>query len=290
MQKFSYKVGDYTITECVREITPKEASNIVATRNPKNRRPNKYHVAALAKNMTNGTWRYNADPIRFDANGILIDGQHRLLAVAKANKPILFKVVYGLDPECFKSIDIEMKSRNLHDLLFIDNIPNSNNIAGIINRYHAFSLEMSAISKQAQGGVKTAKELNSRITVEDRYEFYYKESVTIEAVLSFVRVLYKKMGFLSISELGGLFLYLYLDKHHSFDEISNFLNQLYVSSNLDCINSLRNKLVNDMAATKKMTGSHRQNLIAKVWNYYIKGKDVKVLSYNPANEGQIEFI
>ena len=95
---------------------------------------------------------------------------------------------------------------------------------------------------------------------------------------------------LSISDIGGLFAYLFIDKHHSYDEVNNFFTHLFIASEYNCINTLRNRLIADMTATKKMSGSGRQNLIAKVWNYYIAKKDVQVLAYNPTKEGTIEFI
>ena len=289
--KITYVVDGYTITEEVREITPQEASEILATKNTKNRRANKNHVNALALNMKNGTWRFNADPIRFDANDTLIDGQHRLLAAEKSQKTILFKIVRGLDPECIKAIDIEMKSRNLTDLLFMDNISDANNVGAIVNRYFALSNGKSALSSpRANGSGASTRDIATKATVDERYDFYYKYQQLFTEIINFSRSLYKRMRIMSVSDAGGLFAYLFIDKHHSYDEVHSFFNQLYISSDLKCVNDLRSKLINDLTATKKMSGSHRQNLIAKVWNYYIKGKDVKVLAYNPTTEGTIEFI
>lgn len=289
--KITYVIDGYTITEEVREITPQEASEILATKNTKNRRPNKNHIKALALNMTNGTWRYNADPIRFDANDTLIDGQHRLLAAEKSQKTILFKIVRGLDPECIKAIDIEMKTRNLTDLLFMDNVSDANNVGATVNRYFALSDGRIALSSpRANGAGASTRGISCKATAEERYDFYYKYQQLFTEITNFSRTLYKKMRIMSVSDNGGLFAYLFIDKHHSYDEVHSFFNQLYISSDLNCVNDLRSKLINDMTATKKMSGSHRQNLIAKVWNYYIKGKDVQVLAYNPTREGIIEFI
>ena len=286
----TYVVDGYTITEEVREITPQEASEILATKNTKNRRANKNHVNALALNMTNGTWRYNADPIRFDANDTLIDGQHRLMATEKAQKNILFKIVRGLDPECVKAIDIEMKARNLTDLLFMDNVTDANNAAALVNRYFALSNGYTAITSNRSMGSPASQRMRTKSTAEERYDFYYKYEQIFTEALRTSRLYYSRMRIMGISDIGGLFVYLFLDKHHSYDEVAAFFEQLFVSSEKSCINWLRSKLINDLTATKKMSGAHRQNLIAKTWNYYIKGKDVKILAYNPTTEGTIEFI
>lgn len=291
MKELVYNVDGYTITETLRYITPQEASDILATKNTKNRRANKNHVKALALNMSNGSWRYNADPIRFDSNGMLIDGQHRLLALIQAQKNLLCKIVSGLDPECIKAIDVEMKSRNLSDLLYMDNVKDANNAAAVVNRYFALSSGLAALSSTKNNGANSTSSLMStKSTVEQKYDFYYNNQKLFTEAVACARKLYSRYRILQISDIGGLFAFLYLDKHHSYDEVDGFFEQLYTSSKLNCINMLRTRLINDLTSIKKMASSYRQNLIAKAWNYYIKGKDVKVFSYNPTTEGNIEFI
>ena len=180
MTKLTYNVDGFNIIEEVREITPQEASEILATKNVKNRKTNKNHVNALALNMTNGTWRYNADPIRFDANDVLIDGQHRLFAVVMAQKPILFKIVRGLDPEAFKVIDMEAKSRNLADLFKIDGIPHYTGIASIIGRYYLLNQGRTAMSNQTADGLHGGGKAQSFTTIEQRYDFFYQNRYVVE--------------------------------------------------------------------------------------------------------------
>lgn len=286
-----YKVGNYTIHNEVRTISPQEASDIIATRNTKNRRANKNHIKALALNMANGTWRYNGDPLRFDANGTLIDGQHRLMAQVMSGKTILYNVIAGLDPECIKAIDIEAKTRNLSDLFYMDGIKNAFALAGAINRYFSLSFDLVSFSAPKNNGAgQSTSAVRSKASAEERYDFYYNNQSFVDLATENALQFYRKMRIMQVSDLGGLFMYLYIDKHHSYDEIEKFINQLFTSSEINCINELRRKFIQDLTASKKMSGSFRQNLFAKTWNYYIKGKDVKVLSYNPALEGTIEFL
>lgn len=290
MTKLTYNVDGFNIIEEVREITPQEASEILATKNVKNRKTNKNHVNALALNMTNGTWRYNADPIRFDANDVLIDGQHRLFAVVMAQKPILFKIVRGLDPEAFKVIDMEAKSRNLADLFKIDGIPHYTGIASIIGRYYLLNQGRTAMSNQTADGLHGGGKAQSFTTIEQRYDFFYQNRYVVEDAAVFSKKLYDASALLSMAEIGGIFLYLYITKHHSEAEIKNFFEGLFYTTDFNAINVLRNKLIMDRGAIKKMTASHKQSLVAKAWNCYITGEDVQVLPYSPATEGTIEFI
>lgn len=74
-------------------------------RNKRNRRQADATVLGLADMIDRGEWIYNADPIAFDWNGELLNGQHRLAAIILAGKPVEAAVVWGLDPRAFVSFD-----------------------------------------------------------------------------------------------------------------------------------------------------------------------------------------
>lgn len=283
-------INGFDVTIRLVEVTPLLASNILANRNKKNRAINKNHVLALVKNIKDNTWRFNGDTICFDTNGILIDGQHRLKAIVLGEIPVLCLFVEGLDPDTIKTKDMEIKPRNLHDLLRMDGISDANNVAAIIMRYMALHSGMCAIRGHGSHGSGVSKEVKSSITIDDKYDFYYANMVIIDEITAYSRMLYKRNRIISISEIGGIFCHLYFDKHHSEDEIKGFFDRLFVSSEINVVNELRNKLIKDLTSIRKMPGSHRQAYIAKTWNYYIKGKDVSVLSYTATKEGNVPFI
>lgn len=81
-------------------VTPALASKWLTTQ-IKNRRINERAVLAYRRDMKNGDWEYTGDPIRFDKDGHLIDGQHRLTALAALDPEtaLEFLVVRGLLPE-----------------------------------------------------------------------------------------------------------------------------------------------------------------------------------------------
>lgn len=79
-------------------LTPEKARNWL-TRNLHNRRPAPGVVERYRNDMIEGRWLFAADPIRFDQLGNLIDGQHRLMALAGCPDHISlqFLVVTKLD-------------------------------------------------------------------------------------------------------------------------------------------------------------------------------------------------
>jgi hypothetical protein len=88
-----------------------------------------YHVDFLASEMKNGRFKDNGDAIRFDVNGCLIDGQHRLAACVKSGVPIVDAIiVLGLEPEAIDTID-SGKRRKASDKVHLRGYARANNLA-----------------------------------------------------------------------------------------------------------------------------------------------------------------
>jgi hypothetical protein len=86
-------------------VTPEIAKIWLGRNIHNNRTMESRHVERLAEIVRNGHWRFNGDPIRFDEQGRLIDGQHRLSAVVLANVPIDTMVVWNLATEVIDLVD-----------------------------------------------------------------------------------------------------------------------------------------------------------------------------------------
>lgn len=78
------------------DITPQMAAEFLS-KNTFNRNVSSVAVRKYAADMKNGKWRLNHQGIAFDENGVLVDGQHRLLAIIQAAKTIRMPVVRGSD-------------------------------------------------------------------------------------------------------------------------------------------------------------------------------------------------
>ena len=112
-----------TITYRTTLVTPQEAENLLA-RNKRNRAISALRIAQFASMMEQGAWYENGDAIRFDKNGDLMDGQHRLAAVVMSGVSQTFLFVEGLRPEVVHSIDTG-RHRSNADMLAIESFKNS---------------------------------------------------------------------------------------------------------------------------------------------------------------------
>lgn len=103
------------VTSKVETITPEKASRWLEKMAP-NRHLRDGKVIQHAEAMERGEWRVNGEAIKFDVNGLLIDGQHRLKAVELFGQSVDMVVTRGLDPEVVTTIDVGMR-RTLADTL-----------------------------------------------------------------------------------------------------------------------------------------------------------------------------
>ncbi len=103
----------------IETITPRQAEHCLAA-NRGNRNIVRSHVSALARDITNGQWMFNAQPICFSASGRLLNGQHRLSAVIEAGEPIEVMVMRNLPEEAFETYDKQAKKAPAADEMFED--------------------------------------------------------------------------------------------------------------------------------------------------------------------------
>jgi hypothetical protein len=97
------------------DVDPELAKRMLAY-NAKNRNLSQKTVEAYARDMVSGDWLMTGDPVRFDVKGNLIDGQHRLQAIAETGLTFKLLIVYGLEEKARYALDMGRK-RNPGDML-----------------------------------------------------------------------------------------------------------------------------------------------------------------------------
>lgn len=110
-------------------ITPAFARQAL-DQNPMNRSISNITVERYAREMKEGRWNNNGQPIIFAEDGTLLDGQHRMQAILHAQEPIGMWVIRGVPKENFVTIDTG-RVRNLSDVLNIEGYSNTKLIAGM---------------------------------------------------------------------------------------------------------------------------------------------------------------
>ena len=99
--------------------------------NRHNRKVNRRRVARYAADMRQGRWQLTGQGIQFGANGSLLDGQHRLLALIESGISVLMLVVRGVSESAFEALD-QGDRRRLSDVLSIRGEQNGTTLAATI--------------------------------------------------------------------------------------------------------------------------------------------------------------
>jgi hypothetical protein len=120
----------------IETITPEKAATWLA-HNPANRNLAEARFGAFAAAMLRGEWRLNGESIKFDLDGDLLDGQHRLAAVVKSGVTIQSVVVRGVPRDDQKTIDIGA-ARIFADLLTLRGEAHTNQLAAAVRMVYAY--------------------------------------------------------------------------------------------------------------------------------------------------------
>ena len=114
-------------------LTPAMAEEFL-TNNEGNRSVRKNKVTKYAYQMANNQWIPNGDPIRFDVENNLIDGQHRLKAAIMSETTLVDTIVVsGLSRQAYTTIDDGIV-RKVGDILARENITIAN-VVGSLARW-----------------------------------------------------------------------------------------------------------------------------------------------------------
>src|SRR4051812_48689623 len=95
---------DWGLTVRVVEVTPELAQQWHAM-NEGNRREKRVNIARFGRDMQDGRWSLTGEPIIFDRDGYLRNGQNRLQACIRSGKSFRTLVVWGIDRRAVRSMD-----------------------------------------------------------------------------------------------------------------------------------------------------------------------------------------
>lgn len=140
------------------DVDPATAEKWLA-RNPNNRNLRKAVVDGYTRDMIADNWVVNGETIKFDVDGRLIDGQHRLSAVVAAEVSVPMVVVRGMDPDIMDTVDVGAK-RTYADALDLQGEDNTRNLASVVRR----AVMWQRGARTNTGAIRpTAREMNAFI-------------------------------------------------------------------------------------------------------------------------------
>lgn len=105
-------------------ITPAIAQELLE-HNTANRLVRASHVKWLVSIIRDGKWKVTHQGIAVDENGVLLDGQHRLMAIALSGQAVECMVTSGLDHSAKDAVDTHQR-RTMNDIVMLHSDPQVN--------------------------------------------------------------------------------------------------------------------------------------------------------------------
>lgn len=266
----------YTLTK----ITPELAQAWLQNANSHNRKLRDHHALALSRDMAAGRWHDTATPIKFDRNGVLLDGQHRLQAIVISGATIEMLVIRGLEPEVQDFMDTGLK-RSVADALHLE---------GKIKYRHAAvaSIARAVASLEGASGFM-ANDPKRRPTDALVLDTIRRDPEGFEEA-AFVSQRAREQGGLRGGVIYGV-AYYKLAKVDP-EDAETFFQQLISGEDLrggNPIYALRQKLLITPPSTASKTMRNELFFFIKAWNYWREKKDLRVLRWS-RNEDYPEAI
>lgn len=253
-------------------ITPSFAKKLLE-QNVNNRRISQPILLRYVSDMVNGKWKEDTgELIKISKTGRVLDGQHRLQAVIKANCSIFFHIAYNINDEVFDVLD-SGKLRNATDCFKISDIKHENIIPSTIAHF-----------KLLQDGKRKGQQANFKLTNAELLKTYYDDEQFWQEVARLSVNWYKAFAkVLPPSWIGGFYAHFYKLNSEKADE---FMNQLCTGMDISniTINLLRTKLMQDRMSLRKMHQNMKMALIIKTWNHFINNIQLTVIKYNTIQE------
>jgi hypothetical protein len=250
------------------KITPAIAKEMLK-RNAGNRKFKPREAEHLKKEILEGRWRLNGDTICFDEFG-LIDGQHRLSAIVAAGVAVETLVVEDLEDGLFPTKDVGSR-RSASDTLGAVGEKYASPLASslmLLERYHTGKV----LTKIGYRNTEVLELLGKYPDARDSFPLCHATH-----------------NLVAPSVLGAAH-YLFAEKDPEAAEM--FVRDLISGVGLDSSDAvyiLRERLMVNRFAAKKLNRIEVFALLIKAWNFRREGKACKILRWSGLGKGSEKF-
>jgi len=241
------------------EFSPKLAEHVLENLSGKNRKRKPTKIKEYVNSLQSGAWGLTGDTIKFGDDFKLKDGQNRLSASVRSNKPLLTHVVFGIDSQLFDRMDIG-KNRSGADVFTITGVSYANHVAAAVRWLLIFTS-------------KDPGNRGAQFTNEELLKAYQDgiDADRLEQSIQAALAVRKTMGH-PVGPLAALhYVFAKRDQHKAdafFDEWATGRAKGARAPSRYLQRMLAAKLA---AANNRIHENVRNALIIKAWNAYVEG-------------------
>jgi hypothetical protein len=256
-------------------ITPQLAKDWLLL-NKHNRKIKKIKITQYARDMRAGNWQFTGEPVKFDDNGDLLDGQNRLHAIIDAQVTVEMLVVTGLDPAAQGVMD-SGAPRSAGDSLTLLGYKNSSDLAGTVRAHYMWKelkLFKHCMSAPGSDTAPTSSEIVQYGELHPGFVVAAKESKPI------ARQLRLPLGSVS----AAYYEFVLIDEGDT-DEFFSRIRGLQTGGKGDPINTLV-KRCQDMALRREhVRAALGLFMVTRTWNAMRTGEYFEKFQFGSATRG-----
>jgi hypothetical protein len=236
-----------------------------------NRSINAATVRSYKEEMRAGRWELNGEAIKFDVDGHLIDGQHRLLALSQTvadEDSVLIEsmVVRGLPPTTQRSMDGGSR-RQAGQQLGMRNIANSFNIASVARFWTMLHTKDGKYDPGALFGEQALKVSN--LSIELWVDDHPDEVAFANTYMSGIRKIETRPG------MSGAVLLILAEANQT--AALEFFDGVIVGANLPLgspILALRNRFDSARRTREKLSDRDVLGFYLQAWSFWRRGRQL----------------
>ena len=253
-------------------VTPEKAREWLAL-NQGNRNKRRRVIDAYARDLAHGYWLVTGESIKFDWNGRLIDGQHRLEATIAANVPLETLVVWNLDPAVQKVLDMNARRSGANALRFAGVQVQQKDIASVARVHTAWTAGSltNALSSMA-GTILTNSELIA----------WYESNPDVDQAVAFARRISRNLGS-TTAGLGAAILEL---MRIDIDDTIEFLDsaaEMKTDGTGDPRKALRDAFSKIRSDRRAPSPAETLHIVFRSWNAWQKQQPLKLIKHGSSD-------
>jgi len=273
------------------KISPSMAREWLAVSPERNQRSiQQRNVAKILHAIETGEWKTTHQAIALDPTGFVLDGRHRLTAIAAQRKSVRALVAFDADPETFGVIDVG-RARTPGDSLRIAGYTDVNVLAATTRQVLAYPEVVGTNSTlgSVAAGLTTADVLIALANPE--IGKFIQDSLRPGYVIS------RDIGRFGLRTSASVLLsVISIYTKHGPDAQAEFAARLGDGVNLNAtspIRAYRQWLIAE-GGYKSISGTYRQTVFLsngiRAWNDYSEGRPRKALRHRPGVDHMPEVI
>lgn len=254
-----------SLTTVIETITPDIAQAYLDT-NTHNRKVRQDRVRAYSTSISEGRWTLTGDSIKFDTDGKLADGQHRLLACIDADEPFVTLVVRGVPVDAVPDTDRGL-NRTYADLI---------TYAGKDGQFNGkIAAAARIILGWREGILRYHRSMNFDITQRDIVTFSLDHYDALSAAVQTAQAIHRQTSIPRGVAAAFVFEATLLSPAHA----AVFTDKLITGAGLGPTNpilALRNWAVSTSLTGRKRGNDAWTGAAVKMWNAWGRGEEVRL--------------